>query len=464
MRLVDLDMALCCAPSAHCPRNDGLRPGPCEGVINARNPASLGPETLFDQQPTITFVTISSPRVPIQRATHPPHHLEPPRTRTRAPGNRTSAGSRTSAGQPNKCRAAEQVRGPNKCKAAEQVRGSRQVQPSRQAETHGARPAGHPCLRAARGGGAPELRRCAIPRERPTPRRLDFEEPVPKRPRTDRVRVGYIVRHPRPPTGDLCQRLRMRITVDGNERGTISGTIVYLRRLRAGANLHRALYEHRQATHDLHEVGLVLWTASGRARDDILEASASARPGARGSTPRPRCGRRPRGRGPGATLRRCGCAAATHVARPALHGRGAARGRVVRRGRYREPRGGPRGRRLLPERADPEALWVVTQETLYHDAAARPTQWPRASGARTAGQRNGSRGGPSCPQRPGLRNALGPRPEPARRGRRAVYGGCERVHDQGATRTRRARSRRRGAQVAAWWRASHDRGPDPNVA
>ena len=67
----------------------------------------------------------------------------------------------------------------------------------------------------------------------------------------------------------------MRVTVDGNERGTIAGTIVYLRRLRQGANLHRALYEHRQATHDLHEVGLVLWTASGRARDDILEASAS---------------------------------------------------------------------------------------------------------------------------------------------------------------------------------------------
>ena len=97
-----------------------------------------------------------------------------------------------------------------------------------------------------------------IPRERPTPRRLDFGEPEPKRPRTDRVRVGYIVRHPRPPTGDLCQRLRMRVTVDGNERGTIAGTIVYLRRLRQGANLHRALYEHRQATHDLHEVGLVL--------------------------------------------------------------------------------------------------------------------------------------------------------------------------------------------------------------
>ena len=76
-----------------------------------------------------------------------------------------------------------------------------------------------------------------IPRERPTPRRLDFGEQEPKRPRTesDRVRVGYIVRHPRPPTGDLCQRLRMRVTVDGNERGTISGTIVYLRRLRAGA-------------------------------------------------------------------------------------------------------------------------------------------------------------------------------------------------------------------------------------
>ena len=29
-----------------------------------------------------------------------------------------------------------------------------------------------------------------IPRERPTPRRLDFGEPEPKRPRTDRVRVG----------------------------------------------------------------------------------------------------------------------------------------------------------------------------------------------------------------------------------------------------------------------------------
>ena len=92
-----------------------------------------------------------------------------------------------------------------------------------------------------------------IPRERPTPRRLDFGESETKRPRTsDRVRVGYIVRHPRPPTGDLCQRLRMRVTVDGNERGTIAGTIVYLRRLRQGANLHRALYEHRQATHDLN--------------------------------------------------------------------------------------------------------------------------------------------------------------------------------------------------------------------
>ena len=81
-----------------------------------------------------------------------------------------------------------------------------------------------------------------IPRERPTPRRLDFGESEPKRPRTesDRVRVGYIVRHPRPPTGDLCQRLRMRVTVDGNERGTIAGTIVYLRRLRQGANFHGA--------------------------------------------------------------------------------------------------------------------------------------------------------------------------------------------------------------------------------
>ena len=158
-----------------------------------------------------------------------------------------------------------------------------------------------------------------IPRERPTPRRLDFGEPEPKRPRTDRVRVGYIVRHPRPPTGDLCQRLRMRITVDGNERGTISGTIVYLRRLRAGANLHRALYEHRQATHDLHEVGLVLWTASGRARDDILEASASVE--ARGAWLHVETldvDGEHAAEALAQTLRRCGCAAATHVARPAL--------------------------------------------------------------------------------------------------------------------------------------------------
>ena len=278
-----------------------------------------------------------------------------------------------------------------------------------------------------------------IPRERPTPRRLDFGEQEPKRPRTDRVRVGYIVRHPRPPTGDLCQRLRMRITVDGNERGTISGTIVYLRRLRAGANLHRALYEHRQATHDLHEVGLVLWTASGRARDDILEASASVE--ARGAWLHVEtidvdgeCAAEALAQ----TLRRCGCAAATHVARPALatavaplEDESSGEEDTENHAAACAAVGFARSTR------SPEALWVVTQETLYHDAA----RLDPAQAARRV-RREDRRAAERIPRRSvvpptdaGLRDALrafDPSLLDEDAERSLCRECCQRVHDQGA--------------------------------
>ena len=275
-----------------------------------------------------------------------------------------------------------------------------------------------------------------IPRERPTPRRLDFGEPVPKRPRTDRVRVGYIVRHPRPPTGDLCQRLRMRITVDGNERGTISGTIVYLRRLRAGANLHRPLRQSGDARPA--RVGLVLWTERPGAGRHFGGVGVRRGPGA-GCTSRPLTSRRARGEAcatPG--VRRCGCAAATHVARPALatavapledessgeedtenHAAACAAVGFARSAR------------------SPEALWVVTQETLYHDAA----RLDPAQAARRV-RREDRRAAERIPRRSvvpptdaGLRDALrafDPSLLDEDAERSLCRECCQRVHDQGA--------------------------------
>ena len=94
---------------------------------------------------------------------------------------------------------------------------------------------------------------------------------------------------------------------------------------------------------------------------------------------------RPRGAGGAAVrLRRSG------AVRDPLHGRGAARGRVVGEEGLRTTRR-LRGRRLRAERADPGPPWVVALKTLYHDAArldgagaARPPRGPPGRGTSTA--------------------------------------------------------------------------------
>jgi len=160
-----------------------------------------------------------------------------------------------------------------------------------------------------------------------------------------------------PPAGDPCRRLRMRIGVDGVEQGTITGTLVRRRYVSEGANLHRALYDHRQAPQALHEVGMALWTSGGRARDELLEASPSVE--ALGAWLHIEAidasSHSIAAEALAQTLRRCGCAAASYVA-PPLEG-------DTDHSQACAALGFARSRR------SPEALWIVTQETLVHDGA-----------------------------------------------------------------------------------------------
>ena len=141
---------------------------------------------------------------------------------------------------------------------------------------NGALATGRPSLwrRAARDGGAPELRRCGV-HERPMPRRrLDFGEPEPKRPA--RTACAWATscgtRGPRRATsasGCACGSRSMEMA-----RGTIAGTIAS-----AAASPRRELAPGplRAPSGDARPPrGRPRSGPRGRARDDILEAGVRA--------------------------------------------------------------------------------------------------------------------------------------------------------------------------------------------